>query len=653
MTTVKIQNINPTPLKQWVMSGLPTPVEGEQHLLVGGHRAYARGHELHVFADMAGASEQFHEAAPNPTPEPFRFHPWVVDDLGALIPTFNLSAGEERSTAQAVVLNVKHEGVVIKAHLRALVGLVTVDLYYRIYTDSAIVEYVLDAVYGTTAPGQPRTAQGALSMTLGEYACVDFAVAKGLHAPIWSMVGSNLRWEVELCAPMDWHRACTVQVFGAVLCLPATSRFPQLNGDPEVANLVSRMFAPLEMMVSPAEWRGTFTPLGALPKVYAGARGEQARRASIALQRLTTPGSEQDPRRYAQPPNSGQTGEQPDFGYARCEHALAMWEPWAIWDLRYHVQAWKLRPYANKERDGSPVLAENHPDTQTYNLRPDERFSRDDMLGWPAPVGWISGYTTSDSQHRSDNMLFGLYRLTRCPSLRSTILDILELEKMAYGRGFIPPRGSGLGAPRGWGRVLYSRLQGVVAGFSGFEPLAREMVAAAHVAASYNLLPINPLSNEPTLSVRVLSDNEEKYGWKDADGIDIRCWLPWQEAIAAVAFFAAWRVLGMTEARNLALVTAKTICRHAYFKVGSEWHVCYGVRWRTDQPGAPLPDSAYNLNQPNFNVYVTGMQRWTNPAIKMLIELDPNSNEAARAREILAFYGEPQSWDDSCWGAVS
>ena len=54
--TVKVQNISGSPLRQWVMCGLPEAVP-EQSLRAGAFPAYAKGHELHVFADLAAASE--------------------------------------------------------------------------------------------------------------------------------------------------------------------------------------------------------------------------------------------------------------------------------------------------------------------------------------------------------------------------------------------------------------------------------------------------------------------------------------------------------------------------------------------------------------------------------------------------------------------
>jgi len=647
LPAVKIQNFGPAPLRQWVLIGLPDPVPA-QAVRVGPWLGYAKGHELHVLADLPAATDQTHEivAASEPL-APYAFHEWVADDLLGLVPVFHIVVGGTKHSMAAIVEVSEFTPVLLKVQLRArLPGPVSIEGWYRMYSGSPIVEFELTARYGTTTPGQPRVRGfGSLSMSLADYAHVDFGTTKGLHAPAWSMIGGVLRWEMELCAPMEWHRAAVVEATGAVLCLPNVARFPSLPGNAEVGHLQVRMFAPLEGIVVPTAWAGKLTPLGVLPELPIGAQGEQARRLSILADRLTRTGSEQDARPYAQPPNAGQTGEQPDFGYARAEHAVAMGAPWALWDLRFAVQAWKLRPYSNVEPNIDAVTAAGHPRANTYNLRVDERFSRDDMLGWPNPVGWISGYLTSDSQHRSDNLLFAMFKLTRSDSLRRTILDLLELERMEVGRDRVPALGSGMGAPRGWGRVLYSRLQAINAGFPEFEPLARRMVTNANLAASYNKLPT-------TASVRVFSDQEEKYGWLDGSGERIRCWLPWQEAIAVVALYAAWRLLGIPQARDLALTAARTICMHGYFQVGTDWRTCYGVRWRTDAPGEPLPASSYNLSQPNFDVFLAGMQRWQNPALKVLLALEPDGLVADRARQILANYGPPKSWDDACWGAV-
>jgi hypothetical protein len=160
--------------------------------------------------------------------------------------------------------------------------------------------------------------------------------------------------------------------------------------------------------------------------------------------------------------------------------------------------------------------------------------------------------------------------------------------------------------------------------------------------------------DDPTRPVRVLSDNEAKYGWTEPGStVMIRAWLPWQESIAVIGLAAVYELFGDERARTLAIESAKTIARYGFFQVGDDWHYCYAVRWRTDEPGMPLPPSAYNLNEPNYDVFVTGAtRRWTIPALKILTRLDPNSPHAALAAEIIAAEGPPMSWDDSCWWAV-
>lgn len=55
----------------------------------------------------------------------------------------------------------------------------------------------------------------------------------------------------------------------------------------------------------------------------------------------------------------------------------------------------------------------------------------------------------------------------------------------------------------------------------------------------------------------------------------------------------------------------------------------------------------------NYDVFVYGMHRWTLPAVRVLLNLEPTAPEAARAREIQTFFGAPKSWDDSCWWALN
>lgn len=665
---VFIENQNSTTYKAWVSCGLPESVIQAKHLFARADsklfKAYAIGKELFVQATVPPRTKLrcVIEDNPNTVNERFELAEWVSDEIHKLIPIFKIRENGVTYESNPIVPKVSNVPIpdfielyesnyarlTYKFRTRIAHANITIDGFFYVYWGQEVIEWKINATYGTVEPNQPRDRVfGSFSMVIGELPVIDFRIPKGLHEPIWFTDPvdqySGILWEAELATPRQWNRAKTIENMGALLCLPPANRFAQVANDPRVKNMIARLQFPLTSIFE--GWSGNYGVFGKIPTTFPGAVGELNSRYNRYLDLLVTPGDEDDSRRYGQPSNSGQTGEQADFGVARAEHAMMMLEPWAIHDLRYHVQAWKLRPYANKEVDGSPVRAINHPNTKTYNLRPDERFSSRDMLGWPNPVGWISGWLTSDSQHRSDNLLFDLYSLTRCHSLEMTIRDIIELERMAYDPGE-PNLGVGLGAPRGWGRVLFSWCKGYKVGFAEFEPMIRKMVSNAYRAASFRKLSTNA-------KVRVLSDGEEKYGWfKEGTTTPIRCWLPWQESIAVIGFYAAWKVLGIPEAKELVLAAAKTITSYGFYKEGNEWLTAYGVRWREDALGEPLPATSYTSRNPNYDVYTYGMHRWTLPAVKILLDLEPNCPEAARATEINNFFGVPKGFDDVCWWAI-
>lgn len=400
-------------------------------------------------------------------------------------------------------------------------------------------------------------------------------------------------------------------------------------------NMVHRIEAPITGILHRSAWEGKYLAFGVVPALPMNAASEQVARFGAMVRRLRLSGDDEDPRPYAQPPQSGTTGEQPDFGASRCEHAIAMSDPWAIWDLRYSAQAWGLRPYANREASGDSVYSFSHPDARTVNRVPHDVHSRADMLGWPNPVGYINGYNGSDTQHRSDNLLYGLFRLTRSYALRDIIADLQELDLMdlTFHRPW-PTPGSGVSSPRGWGRMLVSLCHAYDAGV-GRRDLLRgqitELVQHMSIAASFR----NIASSDPERTVRVLSDNEAKYGWVDAQGKLVRCWLPWQESIACMGLYAAWRAFRQYDAEELCVTVASTIARHAWLPDG---RLVYGMAW--------------DDGRPSTNVNIGGMSpSWVLPALQILLHFDPRSEAAEMARARIAQH-PLLTWRDSCWRAV-
>lgn len=648
-----LENVSTMPQAGWTTIGLPEPLPDScRYLVASGTMALADGQDLIVYADEMDPGERrvvTLKAVPDPMP-PFQFHPHALDkpqDLNIAFEVeddgvFLMSEHMPFKTAPVgesfLCIDSQNEAR-LRLHFRTRVegANLNIEGWVTFYSGQAWAEYEIRTSYGTTAPGEPReVVLGSLRMLTGEPMHVDWGVRKGLRPCFWNKE-ANL-YETEIATEGQWFRCRTVEVFGAMLLERDGADWQDFFTMPPHA----RTHGPIVGMVEQKHWHGHWSPTEAIPGTSLGYRytdTEQRRRYSSMRARLRTPSNEYEQRPYAQPPNSGQTGEQPDFGCSRGEAVIAMEEPWAIYDLRYSVQAWLLRPYANREPNGAPVQAKDHPEAALYNLRPDERFGSD-MLGWPKPVGWISGYTTSDSQHRSDNLLWAMWRLTRSPSLERTIRDIIELEKMALKQPS-PPRGSGVGAPRGWGRPLLSWAHGLQCGFEEFEPLIVSMVSRMAWAADYTARPY------PTAQ-QVLSSREGKYGWNNADGTPIRGVTWWQEAIAVIGLYAAWRVTGMPSAREMALVVAKSICRHAFFErePGTFDH-CYVTRWLD---GAALTREQYL--DPLFAVREGAASYWTAAALRVLLALEPECADAPRARAILAGY-VPNNWDKACWAAIA
>jgi len=188
-------------------------------------------------------------------------------------------------------------------------------------------------------------------------------------------------------------------------------------------------------------------------------------------------------------------------------------------------------------------------------------------------------------------------------------------------------------------------------GFTEVLPIINKHVDYLYRFASMRFIP-----QSPELSVRVLFDQGSKYGWVDNQGNPIRAWVCWEEAIAAMGLWAVWTAIGNFKARDLALEISRTITKHAFFMDEStgNWHSAYCVRWDATSPGKPLPDSSYNLDPANKDVFVYGMQNWLIPCLKILTSMAaPQDPDSIRANEIMDFFGRtPQTQEQAAWWAV-
>ena len=664
---VKLHNLSVNyPQTSWVSMGVPDSVADDYHnqqgyvtILDDGadpprkFPAIFKDKELFVKASLTPFEKvvgHFHQEQLGDEYNQFLWSNWVLDAPEKAIPYFTMgnytsepmifyhSGPKPEFYFQLVDSNaVRNRFYFIT---RIINFNVTIEGWVDFFNNQDVASFSVRAVHGKVDDPGHRFLDIApsLQMILGEHFMVDQQKRKGLRGPTW--IPSEKVWVQELVTPMTWERARVYENFGAIGFGPEGELQMTELELKKFANLIARREAPIVGMVTEC-WDGNYLSFGKVPEKHATAQNDLNRAFGDFNAQLNRTGDEMDPRPYAQPPNSGQTGEQPDFGASRCDLVVTMEEPWALWQYRFCVQAWMLRPYANKEPDGSPMKADMH-NTTLYQLRPDERFSRNDMLGWPVPVGWVGGYTTSDDQHRSDNMLLGMYALTRDPSIKRTIEDLIELQKleMAWTIGYMP-------TPRGVGRVLQSLAHMYTLGFDDVLPIINRYVNAVWDNASFNNLPSG--SNR---TVRVLRDTGGKYGWLDSNGNAIRAWVCWEEAIASMGLWAVWQATGNARARDISLILAETVAKHAFFKTNEgQWRACYAVRWDPNNPGIPFPENSY-LTATNDDVYVYSMQRWMLPSLRILSRWTEDEALKSRCDEVITYFGPPQNVNDAAWWAV-
>jgi len=664
---VKLHNLSVNyPQTSWVSMGVPDSVADDYHNQQGyvtvlddgaepsrSFPAVFNGNELFVKASLTPFEKvvgQFHAEHLGDEYGQFMWSDWVADAPEKLLPKFSLddytsdpmqfyTSGPKPNNYYKI-----EDSNAIRTRFyfitRIMVYNISIEGWIDFFHNQEVANFSVRAVYGKVQDSGSRFLENvpSLQMELGEYFIVDQKKRKGLRGPTWVDYGKV--WIHELVTPRTWERARVYENFGFIGAGPEGSPDIDWGTAEKYQNLAARQEAPIVGMVTDC-WDGDYLAFGKVPEKHANALSDLNRAFSDFNNQLNRVGDEMDPRPYAQPPNSGQTGEQPDFGASRCDLVVTMEEPWALWQYRFCTQAWMLRPYANKEIDGSPMKANLH-STTLYQLRPDERFSRNDMLGWPIPVGWVGGYTTSDDQHRSDNMLLGMYALTRDPSIKRTIEDLIELQKleMAWTIGYVP-------TPRGVGRVLQSLSHMYSLGFSDVLPIINRYVNAVWDNASFNNLPSG--SNR---TVRVLRDTGGKYGWLDSNGNAIRAWVCWEEAIASMGLWAVWQATGNARARDISLILAETVAKHAFFKTNEgQWRACYAVRWDPNNPGIPFPENSY-LTATNDDVYVYSMQRWMLPSLRILSRWTEDEALKSRCDEVITYFGPPQNVNDAAWWAV-
>lgn len=577
---------------------------------------------------------------------------WVFDEAARLVPHFLCwKDGWPFWSQDPTLVSIEMLGPALRVGWRTRIAPpidLTLEGWWTFWPGQDVVDTSMQAIWATTATSGMSANIGELVLVIGERPVIDHAKRKGLpEQPVFYPEFFGGMWGQTIATARAWGRASRIQWTGALLCLAAGERWSTPPSDARHALLQARQQGPL-CAVSGA-WDGSWGALGELPVSPPGA---------VPRPISTADGDEYDWRPLGEFKEAGTTGEHPDYGCCSGGDAVVLLSPAAIHDYRWQVQAWGLRPTSNRESDGRPIRAADHPTMVIYNQRPEARVGSQDVLGWPReiPYQWPgSGFGSVDDQHRSDNLLVATFQLTRDPCIRSWIQDLLELEQRRYW----PPEGAPISSPRDWGRTQLAWAHYAACGFPEARGLLLRSLAAVDAGAALRRIP-----QDAAHTVRTLSDNESKYGWVELmppvepgqptpQPVMIRSWNPWQEGLAIPGLWACWRQTGDDRARTLAITDSETLVRHAFYQdAAGNWFTAYSVRWRIDDPGAPLPASSYwPAEGPNLDVFTYPCQNNMMGAVRIAEAYSADDAVKAKARAILSRW-PVRSWEDAVFRAV-
>jgi len=425
---------------------------------------------------------------------------------------------------------------------------------------------------------------------------------------------------------------------------------------------------PVRCVLSTTDWSGRWLAGQQLPAVPQDANQEhvEALRIQDAVQNAA-PLDYFAARPHVQPIESWTTGEQPGFGASACGRVVSMQAPELLPLLEYSAESYCYRPTANREEDGSPVLAANHAGARTQSHRPDNSWSeadRNDRWGWPFPPVWPVGPTTSDDQHRDAATLHAACVLLNCPVLESVVFDHVEMTKLdaQLSLGWCP-------SARAVGRLFLDYAGQTWLGHDVSWAAARLFKLA--LATRWHYAPAPPHS----LDVVVCGPIETaKYGWIDnRDGRQ-----PWQQSIVAIGARALALAADLAprdsvlrylagDLNKLAIDLARGVLATAWFRPNvlagtpNFVHVYAFADWE-GMPDAAWPPPLVKLDgTTNERVYIDGACEPWDAACAELLQFDDypladpfgqNLTCGERARAILAQLGPCASWRDSHWRAV-
>jgi len=632
----------------------------------------------------------------------FTHSSWVVDDLEALMPRWVVRVHGHNY----YMINPKVEVVDnSRAHERWRVHGEIEELgfwgtfYVTFYHQQDVADVECRLTWSDRTVTHMGTWVESVFIECGEFISFDFDKHTGMREP--TKVGD--KWVIQVTDPIEFADASSITAFGRMLCVRQQhhegfdvdtyveedeidhqtdlavldpTRSPNAWYKERMESLLAAYEAPTQGLVLDQSWNSQWlshkwtprhqpNPNPARGEDYGDWRDAEKYHQSLMRRYQTVapadtgraPSSMYHPRPHVILSYPGSTGTQPDFGSTKGSFAVSLDDPRWIWHCYFCLQGELFRGIMHFEEDGSPVLFENHPKWITWGGQTHFRQRPKDTLGKESTWGnsKSTGHHGQDDQHRSGNMLSAFLALRDSPIYMDFVHHwITNDQAMQKNR---------LGAARAVGRLTLDWAHKYLITDGDWKARVKSVMDEKKQAVINKWMGGLSLGSVKPLNV---AGPDRRSGVHDGNGNPLPTWVPWQESIAAVGFYATWKATGDQWYFDMAKTICRTVVEHGIFEEGGRFYICYAVwyPWGDGNWGRPITEfgatykTSYDTGE--VNAVNIGLSAWSIPAVLMLCEMDANKTTddvdpvAEKAKLIRKQYtgdGEAKEWEKAEWWA--
>ena len=576
----------------------------------------------------------------DPAPE-FIMHPWVNDDIKAIMPNIALRLNKNNPGGYTgdYMIATDENGVPQYDEVKLVRGTATTQTWYlrgkvtstttagkksgfvahfwaTIRSGSPVIELRALPVWADPENPEPGIGVDAIYFVSGEGVKFDFDV-RNQHASQAAYDGSKW-WTPIITGSIDFNAQTRgnigfqdgsgIPLTGRMLCIPQdptsavqadvvaldeldNAEFEGIEVDENtqlVADSLELIRAgfqePIRGIMDDRGWDGHFIGMGHVGRLEPGSSVPMVPDLMGRLSEPAPMGFFQQ-RHIGITTYPGATGDQEDFGTTKGTLATVFMDPRWINYAMHSVVADCVRGFMYHEADGTPIDPVNHPDWYTWSMgthwhhgQSPDRLGKNNRVRSDPGTGW-SGY---DDQHRSQNNLAACFLLTGDDFLEFIIdaSSSVDIVNVRYKRDY------GFGAARAVGRRALTWANFKMLSADGSESKRRFQALLDWTSTN---LPRFFLADQHGNEIQNYNyGRDPRAGLKTPDtNVDVHYWVAWEHALMCYGLLAAHRATGDETHRQYAKRISDTLARFAFFKDSGGWLAIDGMFY-------PIKNNHYN-----------------------------------------------------------